>query len=409
MTDQQQPEIKISEEYKKLVPPLTDDERDSLYESIRKNGQYNPIIINQDGIILDGHHRYEICKELEYIPRYEIRKFANKRQEKRYVIETNLRRRQLNDYQKIELAAELENIEAEEARDRQLTGTLLPKGSKGEAVEKVADKIGVSTRTYYRGRVVREQAPEEVKQRLRRGQTTITKEYNDIKREHRRAEKKKEIKKKAEDLELPQKVSLYNMKIEDVTNKQVQDNSVDLIFTDPPYKDEYLYLYDELAAFASKKLAPGGSLVFFFGRQFMPTILEYFKKYNDLRYWWLFATKYENATEKVFPQKIAVGWKPLLWFVKGKERSADKIIVDFIERKRANQDLHDWAQSEDEANYIIENLTVSEDSIVCDPFTGSGVFGVVANRLKRYFIGIDNDPEAYNTSKNNIISKDSDK
>ena len=46
-------------------------------------------------------------------------------------------------------------------------------------------------------------------------------------------------------------------------SKDIPDNSVDLIFTDPPYSKEYLPLYEELAKLAIRILKPGGSLVFY--------------------------------------------------------------------------------------------------------------------------------------------------
>ena len=61
--------IKINEEYAKLVHPLTHLELNSLKESIKNNGQWYPIIVNQKGFILDGHHNFEVCQELSIEPK----------------------------------------------------------------------------------------------------------------------------------------------------------------------------------------------------------------------------------------------------------------------------------------------------------------------------------------------------
>ena len=90
-----------------------------LKQSISNKGLHLPIIVNQDNVILDGHHRYKICKELYIKPLFEVKRFDNPLDEKEFVIEINLKRRQLNDFQKAELAYELENIEKERARQRQ--------------------------------------------------------------------------------------------------------------------------------------------------------------------------------------------------------------------------------------------------------------------------------------------------
>lgn len=42
--------------------------------------------------------------------------------------------------------------------------------------------------------------------------------------------------------------------------KNFDDNSIDMIFTDPPYEAKYLYLYDEVAQLAFRALKPGKSM-----------------------------------------------------------------------------------------------------------------------------------------------------
>src|SRR5687768_3869255 len=99
------PQIRISSEYASLVPGLSPEEYESLKQSIKEeNGLYVPIIINQDGIILDGHHRYKACQELGIEPKTLVRRFKDKLEEELFVINCNLIRRQLNNFQKTELA-----------------------------------------------------------------------------------------------------------------------------------------------------------------------------------------------------------------------------------------------------------------------------------------------------------------
>jgi ParB-like chromosome segregation protein Spo0J len=52
--------IKINQEYAKLVPPLSSSDYQRLKEGIELNGILIPIIVNEQGEILDGHHRYKI-------------------------------------------------------------------------------------------------------------------------------------------------------------------------------------------------------------------------------------------------------------------------------------------------------------------------------------------------------------
>jgi ParB-like chromosome segregation protein Spo0J len=79
--------IKINPEYSKLVYPLSNAEYQVLKNSIREDGLHYPIIINPKGEILDGHHRYKICKEIDIPIKYKIKSFNNTIEEKRFVID----------------------------------------------------------------------------------------------------------------------------------------------------------------------------------------------------------------------------------------------------------------------------------------------------------------------------------
>lgn len=49
----------------------------------------------------------------------------------------------------------------------------------------------------------------------------------------------------------------------EIAKKEIQDNSIDLILTDPPDGFEALGIYEGMAWLADRVLKPGGSLVFF--------------------------------------------------------------------------------------------------------------------------------------------------
>ena len=78
--------------------------------------------MNEDLEVLDGHHRYRACIELGIEPDFEVRKFEDKLLEKKFVIEVNLRRRHLNNFQLVELAVPLLEIEKALAKKRQAKG-----------------------------------------------------------------------------------------------------------------------------------------------------------------------------------------------------------------------------------------------------------------------------------------------
>jgi ParB-like chromosome segregation protein Spo0J len=182
--------LRLNPEYDKLLPTMTDDEFSELKASIQNEGQHYPIIVNENLEVLDGHHRYRACMELRIEPDFEVRKFEDKLHEKKFVIEANLRRRHLNNFQLVELAVPLLEIEKALAKKRQskdganLQLGLAPDDAESElkakTTETIAKKAGVSTRTFERGKKILDEATEEEKQKLREGKESITHAYNEI-------------------------------------------------------------------------------------------------------------------------------------------------------------------------------------------------------------------------------------
>ena len=185
--------LRLNPEYDKLLPKMTEEEFNQLKASIQTEGQHYPIIVNEDLEVLDGHHRFRACIELGVEPDFEVRKFDDKLLEKKFVIEANLRRRHLNNFQLVELAVPLLEIEKALAKKRQSKGGKngrdLQLGIasddaepelKAKATDEVAKKAGVSTRTFERGKKILEKASEEDKQRLRDGTASISKVYSEI-------------------------------------------------------------------------------------------------------------------------------------------------------------------------------------------------------------------------------------
>jgi len=196
--------LRVNPEYKKLLPKMSDEEFAGLKASIQAEGQHYPIVANEDLEILDGHHRLRACVELGIEPDFEVRKFEDKLLEKKFIIEANLRRRHLNNFQLVELGVPLLEIEKELAKKRQAAGGKMgrniqlglapddakPAFKKSKATAAVAKKVGVSTRTFERGRKILEKASEEDKQKLREGKTSISKVYREVVAPERKTEQK---------------------------------------------------------------------------------------------------------------------------------------------------------------------------------------------------------------------------
>ena len=162
--------IKIDPEYSQLVPELSEEEYARLKESIASVGLYEPIIINQEGTLLDGHHRLKVVKELGWSRvNVETKVFDSRIDEQIYVIETNLSRRHLIAAMRIKLARSIYELNLQkQAKKQQGTRTDLTFSSEEEKVDPIdtdkviAEKSATSKASVYRvKKIMDEGTPEE--------------------------------------------------------------------------------------------------------------------------------------------------------------------------------------------------------------------------------------------------------
>lgn len=201
---------------------------------------------------------------------------------------------------------------------------------------------------------------------------------------------------------LPSNIKIFHGKFQQVS-KQLKPNSIELIFTDPPYLEENLPIYSELSSFAAKHLVNHGSLVTFCNEGQIDKIIDLVKN-QGMDFWAILTIKMTGPYARIWKQGLVIKGKHLLWFVKGGKRLFPKQTVDnLIESSIPDKTYHDWAQSTKEGEFIIRCLT-SPKGTVCDPFLGQGSFGISAKITGRNFIGIEVDKRHYENSKR-IISK----
>jgi len=185
-------ELKINSEYKSLMPELPEDEFESLKNSIQKHSYWEeyPIIVNDNYEILDGHTRYKACQELDIEPTIKVKHFEKKEDEIEFVIEANLSRRHLKPFQKAELALkllEIEKVRGEakmKAKLKQFAEGPSAFPEEGEAVDswrKVSEKVGVSKDTIGKTKEILEKGDEELIEKCRKGEVSVTEAYRKIK------------------------------------------------------------------------------------------------------------------------------------------------------------------------------------------------------------------------------------
>jgi len=190
--------IKEDTELKALIPRGSAEEDKQLEDDISQNGLRKKLTLTHDYRLLDGYRRFPILKKLGIQPKFEFKIFGTKDYrkmtpterkayfdkirllEKEYVISINLIQRHLNNFQKIQLGIKLLDVESKLAKLRKLSNLTNSKISKasddaneGKATAIVAKKIGVSTATFERGKLVLEKASPHIIEKVRKGSLSI--------------------------------------------------------------------------------------------------------------------------------------------------------------------------------------------------------------------------------------------
>ena len=199
-------------------------------------------------------------------------------------------------------------------------------------------------------------------------------------------------------IELPLNIDIIHGTIEE-DGKQIANNSVDLIFTDPPYGEEFLPLWDELAKFAYRTLKPSGYLITYSGQFHLPTVMSKLSKTLD--YYWTFSLNHSGNKQLINPRQLFCGWKPIIVFAKPPLTATETRIDDVIIGSGREKALHEWQQALEEVKPLIETFS-PEGGLVVDPFCGSGTIPLAAYKLNRRAIGIEKELDNINIAKGRI-------
>jgi hypothetical protein len=113
-------ELTIIDELKNLLLPLTEAEFTGLEESIAKDGCLSPLAVWND-ILVDGYHRYEICRKHQIPFAVKSIVLENLDEAKIWIWQHQGNRRNLTDFQRGEIALKLKNAIAAKAKERQLS------------------------------------------------------------------------------------------------------------------------------------------------------------------------------------------------------------------------------------------------------------------------------------------------
>ncbi len=87
--------IAIDEEFQNLLPPLPPEVFEELERSLLTEGCRDAVVL-WNGVIVDGHNRYTICQEHDLPFQTTDKDFSSRQDAKRWIISTQIGRRQLS-------------------------------------------------------------------------------------------------------------------------------------------------------------------------------------------------------------------------------------------------------------------------------------------------------------------------
>ncbi len=225
--------MRIDNEFRSLIPPLTAEEYAGLEQSIIQEGCRDSLVtwfvthekgyckeclteapvVMGDGIweckncgygiypfeevLVDGHNRYEICRKHGIPFNTTIKGFDSREQVKEWIILNQFGRRNLSAYDRSLLALKLKDLFAEKAKINKVMSAQMTNEKLGNTVYQISEKplekinttkelakiAGVSHDTIHKVETIEQKAPEEVKQKIKNGELSINKAYTYIKRQ----------------------------------------------------------------------------------------------------------------------------------------------------------------------------------------------------------------------------------
>ena len=356
-----------------------------LIESIKRHGLLHPIVLSEDNQLICGRRRLAVYMQLK-IPEIEVT----------YTSSPNLREAEADENNEtirksftVEEIAEIdeffrgrEEAEAKERQKRKPKSSVVTESdgnkhesgfvceavahkTKDKSSSRIAQRVGVSDRTLEKIRTIKEASTEcdttkEVWKKVASGKLKVDKGYNQIKRFQRTKEAEKFVNTSLKSLSPSE---IFDLQFGDMKTlgENISDNSIDLIFTDPPYNEASLSLYADLAILAERVLKPGASLITFVGHYAIFKINDLIRANSNLVYHWQIIVKHNGSKNRIHARHIWPYYKPLLWYFKPNidgNLTIYQDVADLIESKAVSKDSHKWEQSTIEAEHMIKPLTV---------------------------------------------------
>ncbi|MAD77154.1 MAG: DNA-methyltransferase [Pseudoalteromonas sp.] len=204
--------------------------------------------------------------------------------------------------------------------------------------------------------------------------------------------------------------------------KSLDDSSIDLFITDPPY--ESLEKHRKIGTTTRLKESKASSNQWFNifpNDRFEELFIEIFRVLKKGSHFYLFCDQETMFIAKPIAEKVGFKfWKPIVWdkcaigmgyhyrarcefilfFEKGKRKLNDLSVPDVLEYKRVWRGYP--TEKPVELIEVLIKQSSSEKDVVVDSFFGSGSTLVAAKNLSREFLGCDISDSAHEHFNNRI-------
>ncbi len=184
-------ELKIDIELENLLPKLEEEKYNLLEEDIKKNGCINPIIIWND-LVVDGHHRYRICRANNIEFKTKEMQFENKQEAMIWAWTTQKARRNIDDGALFKIAKAFKPYYEKKAKENKViaaenTNTVFIKCEKPleekqkiepvNTTKELANMAGTSQSTMNKVIQVQKHAPQPIQKAVENNVISINKGY----------------------------------------------------------------------------------------------------------------------------------------------------------------------------------------------------------------------------------------
>jgi DNA modification methylase len=182
--------------------------------------------------------------------------------------------------------------------------------------------------------------------------------------------------------------------------KDIPDQSIDMIFTDPPYIKKFIPLYGWLSIEANRVLKSDGFLLCYVGAYWKWEVMKLLSE--NMEYFWDMISVCKKAAPIIWQKKVLAMHKSILAYRKKSSKSLPRFFIHTLwEGCSGDKEYHKWGQSESEARYYIDNFSLPGE-LILEPFSGGGTTCAVCKLIDRNFIAFEIDPTSAEISRSRI-------